>query len=108
MRKYYKITPEGTKDFLFEECTAVNKVSKIMDDVFASKGYNQVFTPSMEFFDTFALKHSGISQEDMFILTDKKGRLMVLRPDSTLPIARMVATRLQSEPLPLRLSYNQI
>lgn len=107
MRKYYKLTPEGTKDYLFEECTAINRVSSMLEDVFAAKGYNQVITPSMEFFDTFALKHSGISQEDMFILTDKKGRLMVMRPDSTLPIARMAATRLQSESLPLRLCYNQ-
>lgn len=32
---------------------------------------------------------------------------MVLRPDSTMPIARLCATRLRAEQLPLRLSYNQ-
>lgn len=107
MRKYYKITPEGTRDLLFEECTASNKVSKILSDVFVSKGYNEVITPGIEFYDTFDLDSFCTSQEDMYILTDKKGRLMVIRPDSTLPIARMVSTRLQSENLPIRLSYNQ-
>ena len=43
----------------------------------------------------------------MFKLSDSKGRLMVVRPDSTLPIARMTATRLQNEVLPIRLYYNQ-
>ena len=43
----------------------------------------------------------------MFTLTDSKGRLMVLRPDSTMPIARMTSTRLQNAALPIRLYYNQ-
>lgn len=43
----------------------------------------------------------------MYKLTDHKGRLLVLRPDSTLPIARMTATRLQNEKRPLRLYYTQ-
>lgn len=108
MRKYYKITPEGTRDLLFEECTASNEVSNIIEDVFSSRGYSQVITPGIEFYDTFTLDSSGITPEDMFMLTDKKGRLMVMRPDSTIPIARMASTRLQNEKLPLRLSYNQI
>lgn len=108
MRKYYKITPEGTRDLLFEECTASNQVSRMLENVFTAKGYNQVITPGIEFYDLFVLDSFGINQENMFILTDKKGRLMTLRPDSTLPIARMVATRLKSEPLPIRLCYNQI
>ena len=32
---------------------------------------------------------------------------MVLRPDSTMPIARLCATRLRAEQMPLRLFYNQ-
>lgn len=108
MQKNYKITPEGTRDLLFEECTASNKVSCVLEKVFTAKGYHQVITPGLEFYDIFTLGNFGIGQEEMFILTDKKGRLMALRPDSTLPIARLVATRLRSEPRPIRLCYNQI
>lgn len=107
MRKYYKITPEGTRDLLFEECTASDKVSRMLEKVFTTKGYHKVITPGIEFYDTFNIDSFGINQEDMFVLTDKKGRLMSLRPDSTLPIARMVATRLQKEIHPIRLCYNQ-
>lgn len=107
MKKNYKITPEGTKDFLFEECVSIRKVEKTLEKIFFSKGYHQVMTPGLEFFDAFNRGSSGIQQEDMYILTDRKGRLMVMRPDLTLPIARMVSTRLQDERNPLRLYYNQ-
>ena len=106
MKNNYKITPEGTRDLLFEECTAINRVSDIIKDIFLSKGYHQVITPGLEFFDTFSYARSGIAPERMYKLTDNKGRLMVVRPDSTLPIARMVATRLQKEVSPIKLFYN--
>lgn len=107
MKNYYKITPEGTRDFLFEECTAINKVGHIITDVFRSKGYHEALTPGLEFFDAFTRGSSGIQQEDMYKLTDNKGRLLVIRPDLTVPIARMAATRLQKETRPIRLYYNQ-
>lgn len=107
MKNYYKITPEGTRDLLFEECTAQSKVTNIISNVFESKGYHRVITPGLEFYDAFSLNGIGIQQENMYKLTDNKGRLLVLRPDSTLPIARMAATRLQTEMLPIRLYYNQ-
>lgn len=107
MKAYYKITPEGTKDYLFEEASAINEVTNITTTVYRSKGYHEVKTPGLEFFDEFNLESSAIAQDRMFKLTDNKGRLMVLRPDSTLPIARVAATRLQNKTLPIRLFYNQ-
>ena len=71
------------------------------------RGFQEVITPGLEFFDIFSLECAGIPQESMYKLTDHKGRLLVLRPDSTLPIARMTATRLQNEKRPLRLYYTQ-
>ena len=107
MRKYHKLTPEGTRDLLFEESVAVNQVSNIINDIFRKKGYHQVITPTLEFYDTFTLEGVGYDAEEMFISTDKKGRLMVMHPDATISIARVIATRLQDEPLPIRLCYNQ-
>ncbi len=39
MRKYDLITPEGTKDFLFEECLVKRETEKKRHDIFRSKGY---------------------------------------------------------------------
>lgn len=107
MKKNLMITPEGTKDYLFKECTAVNHVCKKIKKVFESHLFHQVITPVLEYYDLFSMDSSGISQEMMFKTTDNTGRIIAVRPDSTLPIARLVATRLQNETLPVRLYYNQ-
>ncbi len=107
MKRYDLLTPEGTRDLLFDECVALRMVENKLTDIFLSHGYTEVVTPGLEFFDVFTLKSRYFAQESMYKLTDGKGRLMVLRPDSTMPIARLVATRLREEPLPLKLFYNQ-
>lgn len=107
MKKYCKITPEGTRDLLFEECIVHRNVEQMLASVFQARGFNEVITPGLEYYDVFSLGSVGIAQEFMYKLTDHKGRLMVLRPDSTLPIARLTATRLQNELKPLRLYYTQ-
>ncbi len=107
MRKNLKITPEGTKDFLFSECSAMDDICGSIENVFVKRGFKKVITPGIEFYDIFSLDCSGIDQQDMFKMTDNKGRLLVVRPDSTLPIARMVSTRLKNSILPVRLYYKQ-
>lgn len=107
MRNYSKITPEGTKDYLLSECRAIRSAEKKLSALFESKGYQKVMTPTIEFFDVFNRESSGYSPENLYSLTDSYGRLLVLRPDSTLPIARLASTRLQNAALPLRIYYNQ-
>lgn len=107
MKKNLKITPEGTKDYLFKECTAVDYVCKKIQKVFENHQFHRVITPALEYFDLFSTDSSGLSAESMFKTMDNNGRLVVVRPDSTLPIARLVSTRMQNEVLPVRLYYNQ-
>ena len=104
MKKNNLITPEGTRDLLFDECTARRKIENDLMNFFKSRGYSEVVTPLLEFYDVFA---HYFEQEQMYKLTDAKGRLMVLRPDSTLPIIRLAETRLKDSPRPLKLCYNQ-
>lgn len=107
MKRYDLITPEGTRDLLFEECAAVRAVEDRLQKIFRSKGYSEVITPGLEFYDVFDQKSRYFPQETLYKLCDNKGRLMVVRPDSTMPIARMTATRLKGHPLPVRLCYSQ-
>lgn len=71
------------------------------------RGYNEVITPGIEYYDVFGAEDAAIPQQEMYKSTDNKGRLIVFRPDLTLPIARLTATRLQSVEKPVRLYYNQ-
>lgn len=101
------ITPEGTKDYLYEEVVTRKAVEDNLRVFFENRGFSEVVTPSIEFLDVFSVEGHSIPIEYMYKLTDSKGRLMVMRPDSTMAIARMAATRLKGISYPIRLYYNQ-
>jgi len=107
MRQHAKITPQGTKDFLFEECFARIQAQRRLTEVFERYGYAPVSTPHLEFHDVFRRVSADWLADRLYSATDSRGRLLVLRPDSTLPIARVTATRLRDVKLPLRLYYHQ-
>ncbi|MCQ2416798.1 MAG: ATP phosphoribosyltransferase regulatory subunit [Oscillospiraceae bacterium] len=107
MNKYDRITPEGTRDALFAECTLRRQIENNLHGLFTARGYSEIITPTLEFYDVFNRSSQPIPMEKMYKLTDAKGRLMVLRPDNTIPIARVCATRLRNAELPLRLCYHQ-
>lgn len=107
MKRYDLITPEGTRDLLFNDCLARRVVENKLADLFKGFGYSEVVTPGIEFYDLFSGSSRNFQQESMYKLTDSKGRLIAMRPDSTIPIARLASTRLKDAKLPLRLYYNQ-
>ena len=107
MRRNDWLTPEGTRDLLFEECAAKRYLEERITGIFENYGYSEVITPGIEFYDVFNGKARHFAPETMYKLVDGKNRLMVLRPDTTMPIARLCATRLNGEELPLKLFYNQ-
>ena len=107
MKKNDLITPEGTRDLLFNDCIARREVEMKLAALFKSFGYSEVVTPGIEFYDLFSGSSRHFRQERMYKLTDSKGRLIAIRPDSTIPIARLASTRLAEAVLPLRLFYNQ-
>ena len=107
MKRYDLITPEGTKDLLFDECLSRRAVENKFAEIFKSRGYSEVVTTGIEFYDVFNKGSRTIPQEQLYKLVDSKGRLIAMRPDSTIPIARLVATRLKDAEMPLRLFYIQ-
>lgn len=107
MKKYDRITPEGTKDLLFQECAAQRKIIETLRETFEGKGYREVITPGFEFYDVFSSNSMYFPQESIYKLIDHKGRLLAMRPDSTIPIARLTATKLKGHDLPIRLYYAQ-
>ncbi len=108
MKKYDLLTPEGTRDLIFDECEALRLVEDKLRTLYKSHGYSEIVTPGLEFYDVFNNKSRTFAQEKLYKLTDGKGRILVLRPDSTMPIARVVGTRLRDRNLPLRIFYDQM
>ena len=105
--KYSRTTPEGTRDLLFEECLMRRRVAERLASLFGSRGYAEVMTPALEYYEMFSGSLAGMPQESLYKLCDNHGRLLVMRPDSTMPIARLVGARLKDASLPLRLYYAQ-
>ena len=65
MKRYDLLTPEGTRDLLFDECVALRKIENTLTNIFLSHSYTEVVTPGLEFFDVFSLKSRYFAQESM-------------------------------------------
>ena len=100
-------TPEGTRDRLFAECRERRQVQQALTGLFRRRSYAEVITPEVEFYDLFLQSGNPMPQEAMLKIIDRSGKIMVMPPDSTTPIARVAATKLRSVPLPQRLYYDQ-
>lgn len=107
MKDYSRLTPEGTKDVLFSALESQNMITDRLRAYLAQRGYREVRTPALEYYDIFQSRRAHFAQESLYKLTDHTGRLLVLRPDSTIPMARLAATKLRDAPIPLRLFYCQ-
>ena len=88
-------TPEGTRDRLFSECLERRQVQGALVALFRRRGYTEVITPEVEFYDLFVQSGNPIPQESMLKIVDRSGKIMVMRPDCTAPIARVAATKLK-------------
>src|SRR5690606_27697684 len=67
-------------------------------------GYDLLQTPTLEYYETIG-KISAIADNALFKLLDSQGETLVLRPDMTSPIARVAASKLLKEKMPVRLAY---
>ena len=102
-----KNIPDGMRDMIYTENKTEKKLGERISALYEKRGYGSVATPALEYYDVFNFDSQTIAEENMFKLTDKSGRLVVIRPDNTTPMARIAATRLKNAPRPLKLYYNQ-
>lgn len=104
---YIITTPEGTKDRIFAECADRRAVEQSVIRLFSRRGYHEIMTPEIEYYDLFTQSGSPLPQESMIKIIDRSGKIIVMRPDNTAPIARVAATKLKNLPSPQRLYYKQ-
>lgn len=96
--------PSGGKDVLAVEARELRGVEAALRARFDAYGYREVMTPVLEFADVVERAQEG-RLRDSFRLFDEAGRVLVLRPDLTIPVARLVATRMADHPGPVRVAY---
>lgn len=96
----------GAKDFLPLEAAMKREFENQTVETFTRWGYREVITPTLEYLEVI---ESGAGQgirEELFLLQDRDGRLLALRPEMTIPIARIVSTKFRDFEGVLRLFYN--
>ncbi|SHJ55496.1 ATP phosphoribosyltransferase regulatory subunit [Paramaledivibacter caminithermalis] len=99
------IFPEGVEDLYCKEYEFKEKIVTVIKNIFKSFGYNQIVTPSFEYYDLYNGIDGVLPRENMLKLIDNSGRILVLRPDATIPVARMAATNYKNNKEMLKLSY---
>ena len=100
------LLPEGFHDVLPPEAAREAGVIGRLMAGFAAYGYERVSPPLMEFEESLLAGSGKTQARAMFRLMDPlTQRMMGVRTDMTIQVARIAATRLAAEPRPLRLSY---
>ena len=100
--KFY--TPDGFNDMLPSVCTFQKDCEGKLRELFALNGYKEIMTPGIEYCDIYT-STGFVAEEELYKLTDQKGRLLAIRYDGTVPAARFAATSYKDYELPVRLSY---
>lgn len=100
-----KVIPEGMRDLTIDESKRRNEIISIIRDIFGRWGYEEIVTPTIEYFDSFNIKTKTLKEEEMYKFFDNRGSILVLRPDMTVPVARMISSKLKDMKVPIKLSY---
>lgn len=105
MKKDLLHTPEGVRDIYNTECAKKLILQNRLHDVCIKYGYNDIQTPTLEFFDVFSKERGSVPSNEMFKLFDRYGNTLVMRPDMTPSIARTAAKYYADRLLPVKLCY---
>lgn len=98
-------TPEGVRDIYNSECRKKLAVQEKLHETLHLYGYQDIQTPTFEYFDVFRKEIGTIASKELYKFFDREGNTLVLRPDITPSIARVAATLFEEEDSPIRLCY---
>lgn len=105
MSKELLHTPEGVRDIYSKEYERKLSVENRLHTTIKKYGFEDIQTPTFEFFDVFSKEIGTTPSKDLYKFFDKEGNTLVLRPDFTPSIARCAAKYYMEEQMPIRLSY---
>lgn len=105
MSKKLLHTPEGVRDIYGREYAKKLYVENKVHEIISSYGYEDIQTPTFEFFDVFSKEIGTTPSKELYKFFDKEGNTLVLRPDFTPSVARCVGKYFMEESAPIRLSY---
>lgn len=105
MSRHLVHTPEGVRDIYGEEYARKLWVEKALHEPLRLYGYEDIQTPTFEFFDVFSKEIGTTPSKELYKFFDKEGDTLVLRPDFTPSIARCSAKYFVEQKECCRLCY---
>src|SRR5215210_366771 len=96
-------TTPGTRDVLPPESTRLLDAQAKVLERFRRHGFREVVTPALEYSEVI---EEPKLRDSAFKLFDPDNQMLLLRPEVTTPVARLVAQRLRNSPPPHKLSYS--
>lgn len=98
-------TPDGVRDIYNGECKKKLELQNILLTSLHEFGYQDIQTPSFEYFDVFGNQIGTTPSRDLYKFFDKNGNTLVLRPDFTPSIARCAVKYYMDDDMPVKLCY---
>lgn len=98
-------TPEGVRDIYGREYAKKLSIEDSLRSKLLSFGYEDIQTPTFEYFDVFSKEIGTTASKDLYKFFDKEGDTLVLRPDFTPSIARCAAKYFCEQNMPIRFCY---
>ncbi len=93
---------KGFRDFYPEDYAEINKILNIMRDVSNKFGFEEYEGPSLEYAKLIEHKSGQDLYDEIYSLEDREKRKLVLRPEQTPTLARLIANQHQRYPKPMR------
>lgn len=105
MSKKLLHTPEGVRDIYGKEYAGKLYVERKIHDTITGYGYEDIQTPTFEYFDVFSREIGTTPSKELYKFFDKEGNTLVLRPDFTPSIARCAAKYFMESQESIRFCY---
>lgn len=97
--------PRGVADYFGGAAQARRQAEATLRELARTWGYTEVIPPTFEFAETLATAAGARLAEELYRFLDRDGSALALRPDLTIPTARIAGSKLYDQPLPQRFFY---
>ena len=97
--------PRGVADYFGGPAHQRRQIEAQLRTLARAWAYSEIIPPVFEYAETLATEMGGQLAEDLYSFFDRDGRVLALRPDLTIPTARIVGSKLYDQPLPQRYFY---
>jgi ATP phosphoribosyltransferase regulatory subunit len=97
--------PHGVQDRFLVEAARQRQAEAVVRLCFGRWGYQEVIPPTFEYYENLVVGAGVGLQQAMYRFFDRQGHTLALRADFTPQVARMAATKLFDQPMPLRCFY---